>query len=253
MFWQRLRSAIDKYGVTGTARQVAWLMSDKMLRNSPYYSKRMKIKGAKFADNLFKTEVLYADNDDYKEYINAQIDKSYIQSAMANPLKYTYVRSVEIMALLEEYLPENSSDLETLCVGCRDTRELDEFKRVLRIQPTGLDLFSSDARIKVGDMHKMPFEDNQFDLLYSCHSLEHSYDIKVALNEFVRVLRPQSMMAIEVPYMLAEAVNIYDRWVLQSAEDVTKHIDGFIDEVVYSDVNEERIRLLIKIKKPQHS
>jgi len=76
MFWQRLRSAIDKYGVTGAARQVAWLMSDKMLRNSSYYSKLMKIKGAKFADNLFKSEDLYADNDDYKTYINAQIDKS---------------------------------------------------------------------------------------------------------------------------------------------------------------------------------
>jgi ubiquinone/menaquinone biosynthesis C-methylase UbiE len=42
-------------------------------------------------------------------------------------------------------------------------------------------------RVQVGDIFKMPFEDNAFDTIYSSHVLEHLQDPTTALREMERV------------------------------------------------------------------
>lgn len=63
-----------------------------------------------------------------------------------------------------------------------------------------MDLFSFDERIKVIDMHDINiFKNNSFDLAVSSHSLEHSFDYEKVIDELFRVLKNESILAIEVP------------------------------------------------------
>lgn len=50
------------------------------------------------------------------------------------------------------------------------------------------------------DMHKIPLEDNFFDVVYSSHSLEHAYDPLQVLAEFKRLLKPEGRLLLIVPY-----------------------------------------------------
>lgn len=48
----------------------------------------------------------------------------------------------------------------------------------------------SAADFVVADAHSLPFENNVFDLVFSCECLEHVHDPQKALNELYRVLKP---------------------------------------------------------------
>ncbi len=45
----------------------------------------------------------------------------------------------------------------------------------------------------------LPIKDNSFDLVYSCHSLEHMQDTRKTLREWIRVLKPGGLLVIIVP------------------------------------------------------
>lgn len=131
---------------------------------------------------------------DYRRYLVAQIAKSRLQ---ASPDAEVLPRTRRLVGLLAAHLPPGGG--EVLCVGCRDRRELDEIEQRTGRQAVGLDLFSGDPRIVIGDFHQLPFESGRFAALYSCHSLEHAFDRGQALAELSRVLRPGGLWAIEVP------------------------------------------------------
>lgn len=65
---------------------------------------------------------------------------------------------------------------------------------------TGLDLISYSSRIKLGDMHAMPFDDNQFDAVIFGWTLSYSATPQRAIEEVVRVLKPGGIAAIGVEY-----------------------------------------------------
>lgn len=48
-------------------------------------------------------------------------------------------------------------------------------------------------------MHDMTFEDNNIDVIFRCHSLEHARDYKKTVKEFTRVAKNDSIFLIEVP------------------------------------------------------
>lgn len=137
-------------------------------------------------------------DQDYRQYLVAQIAKSQLQS---RPAGDALPRTRRLVGMLAAQLPAGVRGPATriLCVGCRDGRELDEIERQTGCSATGVDLFSIDPRIVVGDFHQLPFPDGAFDALYSCHSLEHAYDLGRALAEFGRVVRPGGLWTIEVP------------------------------------------------------
>lgn len=91
------------------------------------------------------------------------------------------------------------SDCRVLCVGCRNGAELDYFQLKGSTDVIGIDLYSSDRRIKVMDMHKMMFPDGAFNLVYSSHSLEHSREPQRVAQEMVRVTANGGIVAVEVP------------------------------------------------------
>jgi SAM-dependent methyltransferase len=101
---------------------------------------------------------------------------------------------------LQVDLPANERrSRSVLCVGCRNSHELDLFKAAGYKEVVGIDLFATDPRIKVMDMHAMTFPDDRFDVIYSCHNFEHASEPRVAAREFLRVLKPDGICVVEVP------------------------------------------------------
>lgn len=57
---------------------------------------------------------------------------------------------------------------------------------------------------KVADMEiaPLPFDDKSVDYIYAHHFFEHLHDVKNCLNECWRVLKPEGILEIIVPYGL---------------------------------------------------
>jgi SAM-dependent methyltransferase len=92
-----------------------------------------------------------------------------------------------------------SPDSDVLDVGPRYLSEIRYFRDDLGLPRTiGLDLYTKDeSLIKVGDMHAMPFADNSFDMLFTRATHDKAYDIRKALAEHVRVVRPGGVIISE--------------------------------------------------------
>ncbi len=67
---------------------------------------------------------------------------------------------------------------------------------------SALDLFSYTPKITLGDMHKIPFNDNTFDIIFSGWVLGYSDNFKLAMQEKVRVLKNNGIIAFGHGYKL---------------------------------------------------
>jgi hypothetical protein len=113
----------------------------------------------------------------YKDYIEVQIQHQ--QSKFRTSSK-SYKRYIEA---IKACYPEAK---KVLCVGSRDVSEVNAF-RGAGYDAIGIDLYTDNADvIKIVDMQKMHehFSENDFDIIFSCHSLEHSYDPERVLTSF---------------------------------------------------------------------
>ncbi len=75
---------------------------------------------------------------------------------------------------------------------------LKKFKAMKNLDYTTADLESPIADIKM-DIREMPFEDNSFDVLFCNHVLEHIDNDKKAMQEILRVLKPNAWAILQVP------------------------------------------------------
>lgn len=90
-------------------------------------------------------------------------------------------------------------DVPSLSIGPRWTTEIRYFRDVLGLRAhRGLDLFSSDPDlVDVGDMHEMPYGDSSFQLVFVKNTLDKSYDIRRAVAECCRVLKPGGILVVD--------------------------------------------------------
>lgn len=110
-----------------------------------------------------------------------------------------------IRAVLERYLPEQPGAGRVLDVGCGTGLILSDCERW---NPVGID-FSPAAlafcrtrsldRLVRGDVVKMPFADNSFDLILALDLMEHVERDDLLIREFNRVLRPGGCLMATVP------------------------------------------------------
>jgi SAM-dependent methyltransferase len=62
------------------------------------------------------------------------------------------------------------------------------------------------ARVKVGSVLEMPYEDGHFDTVLASEILEHVPEDDLAISELVRVLAPGGTLAVTVPRWLPERI-----------------------------------------------
>ncbi len=127
-------------------------------------------------------------------------------------------------------LSESSS---VLCVGCRNTIELDLFATAGVGEVVGIDLVSQRPDILVMDMHDLSFASDRFDAVYSSHSLEHSYDVGTVVSELARVGRPGGVVGMEVP--LGEGSSRADRIAFASLADLRAAVAPVAGEELWAD------------------
>jgi SAM-dependent methyltransferase len=211
---------------------------------------RVSIESRKLADALLQKRQM--NGDGYRDYLLAQIETSLLKSESAGLNK----RTAYLTALMEPHVPFPRSGQTFLCVGCRNTFELDHIEQKCGIKTLGVDLFSRNpSRIQVQDMHKMSFSDDMFDGVYACHSLEHSHDLGAALSEFIRVLKPGGLLTIEVPVCFTPSKS--DRQDVGSVDNLISRIGGNLDKVLFKEETEREVRgqrkrearIIVRIKK----
>lgn len=164
-------------------------------------------------------------NADYKAYLQEQFERSLSKSS--TPLQST---------LLIDRLFESASitpEMTVLCIGSRNTAELDYMKRKGAGNVVGIDLHSSSPDILVMDMHRMTFPDAHFDVIYSSHSLEHAYDAAQVIREIIRVARDGAVVAIEVPIQYETRGS--DRFDFESAEKLLSLFAPSVNRVLVSE------------------
>src|SRR2546425_7375413 len=128
---------------------------------------------------------------DYRDYLAVQLRRT-LSKRDTDP-------GVGAVTLINHVADQRSDGGSVLCVGCRNTLELDRFRARGFADVVGIDGFSQPDAIKVMDMHEMTFPENSFDVVYASHALEHSYDVDRVAGEIIRVARDGAVVGLEVP------------------------------------------------------
>ena len=129
-----------------------------------------------------------------------------------------------------------------LTIGPRWAGEIHYFRDVLGLPETiGLDLFTNDPElVTVGDMHAMPFQDSTFGLVYQRNTFDKSYDIRKALRECVRVLRPGGVLITDDCYAYVYGVSQLSRTSLKHNRQVLRVLGANAGEVLFDQAPDSR-------------
>jgi SAM-dependent methyltransferase len=93
-------------------------------------------------------------------------------------------------------------DSEVLSIGPRTEGELFNLAAhgFVLARISALDLISYSPRVRLGDMHRIPFEESRFNAVILGWVLAYSQDPSAAARETIRVTRPGGIVAIGVEY-----------------------------------------------------
>lgn len=166
----------------------------------------------------------------HREYLHVQLHRTLSKKNVGTSNRYMYL----IDRLREK---ADISNLTVLCVGCRSVGEISYFESVGAKRVVGIDLYSENKEIIVMDMHEMTFEDNSFDVILSCHSLEHARDYKKVISEFIRVAKNGSIFAIEVPVNFE--TRGADLWDFESLENLKNIFQKHISQILYEELEKK--------------
>ena len=83
------------------------------------------------------------------------------------------------------------------------------FRKQQNLEYTTTDLNSPLADVKA-DICNLPFKDNEFDVVFCNHVLEHIPDDIRAMQELYRILKPGGMSILQIPQDLNRAVTFED-------------------------------------------
>ena len=147
---------------------------------------------------------------EYRDYLATQLKRT-LSKRETDP-------GAGAVRLIDEVTAAQPSGGSVLCVGCRNTLELDRFRNRGFADVIGIDVFSQREDILVMDMHDMSFPDDSFDVVYASHSLEHSYDVDRVAREVVRVARDSAVVGVEVPVRTKQSAA--DRVVFSGLDEV---------------------------------
>jgi len=75
---------------------------------------------------------------------------------------------------------------------------IDRFKKLMNIEYTTADIESPLADVKM-DVHNIPFKENEFDIIFCNHVLEHVNDDRKAMSEIYRTLKNGGWAILQIP------------------------------------------------------
>ncbi len=168
-------------------------------------------------------------SEEYQAYLDVQLQRTL--SKRNSPLQQRTILLIDKLATATDL-----SRRDVLCVGCRNTSEIDYFYAKGARQVTGIDLYSESPHILVMDMHAMNFADQSFDIIYSAHSLEHAWDPRQVVKEMGRVARAGALIAVEVPVRFeTHGADLND---FQGTETLRTLFAPYIERVIWEDEQE---------------
>ncbi|HNR85271.1 MAG TPA: class I SAM-dependent methyltransferase [Taishania sp.] len=89
-------------------------------------------------------------------------------------------------------------------------------------QQKNLDYLTADLVSPIADMHfdlhKIPLEDNQFDVVFCNHVMEHVDDPIQCMSELYRVMKPGGWAIMQVPQDIARATTLEDKNITSEAD-----------------------------------
>jgi len=91
---------------------------------------------------------------------------------------------------------------KVLCLAARLGEEVRAFRELGHSDAIGIDLNPgpNNKYVIEGDFHNIPFEDNVFDGVY-CNCLDHAWDLRKVSIESARVLKPNGILVLDVPFI----------------------------------------------------
>lgn len=91
------------------------------------------------------------------------------------------------------------------------------FRSMKNLDYTTADLNSPLAEIKM-DLHRIPFSDNTFDIVFCNHVLEHVKDDRQCTREIFRVLKPGGWAILQSPVDISRADTLEDSSITSEAD-----------------------------------
>lgn len=114
------------------------------------------------------------------------------------------------------------------------------FKKMKHLDYTTADLYSPIVDVKA-DILNLPFPDNEFDIVFCNHVLEHIEDDIKAMKELFRVMKPGGMGIFQVPQELARE-STYEDASIVTPEDRAKHFGQYDHVRIYGKDYFNRLR-----------
>lgn len=108
---------------------------------------------------------------------------------------------------------------------------LKRFKKLKNLDYTTADLYAPKVDVKA-DILALPFKDNNFDVIFCNHVLEHIIDDKKAMQELYRVLKPKGMAILQIPQDL-NLDKTYEDFSITSEEERAKHFGQYDHVRIY--------------------
>jgi SAM-dependent methyltransferase len=153
-----------------------------------YYRYNLRRRYAQSRRSLQRTDA------EFDVYLREQLEETLLKRRLFGRLRFDVIPLVDMLRSKHDFTGQS-----VLCVGCRDDDELRYFRKQGAGGVVGIDLYRAAPGVLTMDMHDLKFGDGSFDVVYSRHSFEHSYDKRKAAREFIRVLKPGGVVVIEVP------------------------------------------------------
>ena len=96
---------------------------------------------------------------------------------------------------------------------------------------SALDLQSYSPLIKLGDMHKIPFNDNNFDIVFSGWVLSYSNEIEKAAAEMIRTVKNGGFIAIGISFKPDKQFSSKS---LHCSNEIKRYFEKHIDTTIFS-------------------
>lgn len=102
---------------------------------------------------------------------------------------------------------------------------LRRFRKMKNLAYTSADLFSPLVDVKA-DITKLPFGNEEFDVIFCNHVLEHIEEDRVAMAELYRVMKPGGWGIFQVP-MRYEKAETYEDFTIREDKERQKHFGQY--------------------------